>query len=338
MFKNETAGLTEHPSELFSGSSAGLPNTENEEFNEEVQVLIESTGVSDPEGVTIPGRSLNAYALRNIANKGFDEPDLQIFQSTNIVPEYNNANLFPGMYPTLFPFGLGGLDDPKRKVKVSFQKHVDYLFSIHDRSFRYHNSFMFVALNIHQRRLAHLHTYFTVKRSDFLSVAEKLVSISPITLQKASETLQSEKSTFKDLGDDEKEALRLLKEVNAVTTHIPGSQAAKIRARNEIMSYVGAKGVAQLFLTINPCPQHSPVFQVMFGDTKVDLDERYPSLVPGKDRAERLAKDPVAASDFFDLSIECIFEDLFGWDYGKGMSSDAGGILGKLDAFYGTVE
>ncbi|KLO03892.1 hypothetical protein SCHPADRAFT_813002, partial [Schizopora paradoxa] len=213
-----------------------------------------------------------------------------------------------------------------------------YLFSIRDRSFRYHNSFIFVALNLHQRRLAHLHTYFTVKKADFAAVAQKLVSISPETLQKVSSILQTEKGKFCSLNTEEREALKLLNEVNTVTTHIPGSQAAKIRARNEIMSYVGAKGVAQLFLTINPCPQHSPVFQVMFGDNSISLDERYPHLVPGKERAIRLAKDPVAASDFFDFCVSRIFEDLFGWDHVNVRATDKGGILGKLDAFYGTTE
>ncbi len=98
------------------------------------------------------------------------------------------------------------------------------------------------------------------------------------------------------------------------------------------------RGVPQLFLTINPCPQHSPIFQVIYGDMNVNLDDRYPNLVLGKERAERLARDPVAASDFFDFSIRCIFEDLFGWNYAESKSSEEGGILGKLDAFYGTTE
>lgn len=35
----------------------------------------------------------------------------------NIEPinEFNNPNLLLGLYPTLFPYGVGGFDDPKRK-------------------------------------------------------------------------------------------------------------------------------------------------------------------------------------------------------------------------------
>ena len=142
LFKDETAGLSEHPSELFAMHKSNIVSdngTCTNTDNETVHVLIESTGVSDPEGVTVPGQTLNAADLRNMVNKSFTTPDLSIFQSVEVVPEYNNSKLFPGMYPTLFPYGMGGLGDIRRKVKISLQKHVNYLFDIHDRSFRYHN-------------------------------------------------------------------------------------------------------------------------------------------------------------------------------------------------------
>ena len=58
-----------------------------------------------------------------------------------------------------------------------------------------------------------------------------------------------------------------------------------------------------LFLTVNPNPTHSPMFQVIFGDLTVNLDERFPVLVSTTECALQLAKDPVAAADFFDFSI-----------------------------------
>ena len=76
----------------------------------------------------------------------------------------------------------------------------------------------------------------------------------------------------------------------------------------------------------------------MFGDHSVDLTSRFPFLVPSTERALRLAKDPVAAADFFQFCVTCVFEYLFGWDYVAGKSSDRGGILGHLRAFYGTCE
>jgi hypothetical protein len=51
-----------------------------------------------------------------------------------------------------------------------------------------------------------------------------------------------------------------------------------------------------------------------------------------------LAKDPVAAADFFEFCVTCVFEYLFGWDYAARKSTDRGGILGHLRAFYSTSE
>ncbi|KLO10936.1 hypothetical protein SCHPADRAFT_831849, partial [Schizopora paradoxa] len=263
--------------------------------------------------------------------------DLLIAHGSKPMAEYNNTNLFPGMYPTLFPYGFGGFDQSDQRIKVSFEKQVNYLFDIFGHKFRYHSSFMFVALNIIQRRKAHLHTHFIVKRRDFATISSKLISLTPEVLDRAADIVQDE-GTLSKLSEKEQDALLLLKQVNTVTTHVPGSHAAKIRAKSEIMSYIGFKGVPQLFLTINPSPHHNPVFQVMYGDETVNLDERYPDLVDGPTRSIRVAQDPVAASDFFDLSVTCIFRDLFGWDFENGETSDRGGILGELDAFYGSCE
>jgi hypothetical protein len=60
--------------------------------------------------------------------------------------------------------------------------------------------------------------------------------------------------------------------------------------------------------------------------------------VSARERALRLAKDPVAGADFFNFCITSIFRYLFGWDYDKRESVPLGGILGKLEAFYGSSE
>jgi len=80
------------------------------------------------------------------------------------------------------------------------------------------------------------------------------------------------------------------------------------------------------------------MFQVIFGDQTINLDDRFPVLVSCTEHALRLAKDPVAAADFFDFSIQCLFEFLFGWDFVKVKSSVEGGILGWLKAFYVSAE
>ncbi|THU80767.1 hypothetical protein K435DRAFT_621988, partial [Dendrothele bispora CBS 962.96] len=42
------------------------------------------------------------------------------------VSEFNNHSLFPMMYPTLFPYGLGGFGTPERLVPVGMKVHIKH--------------------------------------------------------------------------------------------------------------------------------------------------------------------------------------------------------------------
>jgi hypothetical protein len=324
-FEEETSGFAEHPA-----SSLKEISESNSSF-----VLLERMGVSDPEGAKLTGRAFTASALKNLASR--DLPDLVLHRSSQAVPEYNNPDLMPGMFPTLFPLGLGGFEHSLRSPKLSFQSHANALLDVPDKSFRRHQTFLFVALNIMQRRLSHLHTYFTVRKSNFDTIAKRLTTLTPDILLRLANHLEREGS-FTNLNDVERDALSLLNHVNTISARIPGSQAAKMFTRNEIRSYFGEFGLPQLYFTFNPSVLHSPIFQVMVGDHAVDLTTQFPFIVPSKERALRLAEDPVAAADFFEFCVSSLFESLFGWNFGTKKSKDDGGILGHLLAFYGTCE
>ena len=325
IFTEETAGFAEHPAQLMNNISDSKTSS----------LLIENMGVSDPDGFKINGRSSTASALKKLFSN--HTPDLILHQSSNAIVEYDNPDLMPGMFPTLFPLGIGGFENPARTHKVSFQSHANSLLDVPDRSFRHHQTFIFVALNIMQRRLCHLHTHFTVRKSNFDSIATKLTALSPDILTRLADHLQQEHSATV-LTNSDRDAFTLLNYVNTISARIPGSQAAKIFTRNEIRSYFGEFGLPHLYFTFNPSVTHSPIFQLMVGDRSVDLSTQFPFVVPNKDRALRLVKDPIAAADFFEFCVSSVFQHLFGWDYDRRKSSEKGGILGHLCAFYGTCE
>ncbi|CAF2227872.1 unnamed protein product, partial [Rotaria magnacalcarata] len=60
------------------------------------------------------------------------------------VNEYFNTSFLPGLYPTLFPYGLGGVENERRSVRVSYAKHIRYFLSYHDHRFEMNTSFIFV--------------------------------------------------------------------------------------------------------------------------------------------------------------------------------------------------
>ncbi|PBK59364.1 hypothetical protein ARMSODRAFT_899378, partial [Armillaria solidipes] len=294
-------------------------------------------GVSDVESVKVQGRTFTASALRNLVANDKKKPDLIIFSGENPINEYNNPNLIMGMFPTLFPYGVGGFEDPSRQVAVSFQKQANYYLDISDRAFRYHNSFIFVVMNIFQRREAHLHTHFAVGSSNFEHVAKEITGISAETLTEVAQHLEQEGSV-QSLTAEQKKVFGLLSQVKAIAAKVTGSEASKIMYRNEIRSYVGHFGVPHLFFTANPNPSNSPLFQLMWGDESINLDEHLPEMVEYVQRGMRLAADPVAALDFFNFSIRCVMEYLFGWDFKNKRSSKEGGLLGHIRSFYGTAE
>ncbi|KAL1685485.1 hypothetical protein GGG16DRAFT_66182, partial [Schizophyllum commune] len=294
-------------------------------------------GVSDPESVHLTGRTFTASALRSLLPDQSSRPDLVVHRSSIATPEYKNPDLFPGMFPTLFPQGFGGFEDPKRPTAIAFDKQAEYFLDLDDRCFARHHAYMFVALNILQRRQSHLHTHFTVSRSGFQAIANDLASLPVEHIARVANIFESEGHIdHSDIMGQR--VMKLLSKVRAISAKVPGSQASKLCIRNEIRNYFAYFGMPFLYFTFNPSPVHSPVFQVMYGDNTVDLTNRFPLLPAGPERARRLAEEPVIAADFFQFSFECLFTHLFGWDFKRKHSTSDGGILGHIKAFYGTSE
>ncbi|SJL17394.1 uncharacterized protein ARMOST_20944 [Armillaria ostoyae] len=258
--------------------------------NREEMTLLERMGVSDVESVKVQGRTFTAAALRNLVINPSKKPDLAIFCGEEPVNEYNNPSLIMGM----FPYGVGGFEDPARSVPVSFQKQANYYLDIASRVFRYHSTFF----------------------ANFDSVARELSGLRVETLAEVVKHLEQE-GRIESLTVEQKRVFILLNQVKTIAAKVTGSEVTKITFRNEIRSYVGPFGVPHLFFTANPNPSNSPLFQIMWGDETINLDEKTPTLVEYAKRGMRLAEDPVAALDFFNFTVRCMIEYLFGWDFEK---------------------
>ncbi|KAG2152916.1 hypothetical protein DEU56DRAFT_727287, partial [Suillus clintonianus] len=84
----------------------------------------ESMVVTDVDGHA-SANELRAAAVRHIKNKGGGY--LQIPHDPEPVNEFFNPDLFPMIYPTLFPYGLGGFEDHLRSERLSMKRHVKHL-------------------------------------------------------------------------------------------------------------------------------------------------------------------------------------------------------------------
>ncbi len=232
---NEECAAIDEPiaSQLYTDSDVLVEQDSREDPT--THVMLEHTGIVDPDGASIPANSLIGSALCNLVSNSHGNltPDILIYCGSSAINEYNNPSLFPGMFPTLFPFGIGSADDPRRSPTIKFQKFVEYLLDLDLPNFRYHRSFMFVALNIHQCHQSHLHTAFSVRKDRFEYVAQELSHLSPDIINSVAKHLESE-GKITDLSDSQRKVLTLLKEVNTVSAKIPGSSASKIDVHNDI--------------------------------------------------------------------------------------------------------
>ncbi|KAF5326511.1 hypothetical protein D9611_000714 [Ephemerocybe angulata] len=238
------------------------------------------------------------------------------------------------IYPTLFPYGIGGLENRGRKAALSFKRHVKHLLTLHDSRFQEHYSFPFTVFNILQRRAILLHTSLKVKRSNFKKVAASFASVSPEVLQSVSE--QIGKGTYSFHTPEERQALDLMKEVKLITSNVPASSSSKLVMRNEIKALIIEKGLPSFYLTINPADVYNPLVRLLAG-AEIDIDNLSDHQMSNYwDQSNLVAKNPAVAAKFFNIVLKAFISAILGYDP-KGKNA-GGGILGVVSAYYGCVE
>lgn len=177
----------------------------------------ESVVVTDVNTHTPPGQ-LAAAAVRHVKTKG--KPFVQMGHGPQPMNEFCNVDLFPMLYPTLFPYGCGGFEDKKRRKPISLKEHVKYLFSLGDRRFQTHGSFLFTVFNTLQRRALLLHVSLKVKKSYFSKFAKDFSSVSSKAIDGILEQLEKGGRVVASTNEGRR-VLRLMKEVNLITSKVP---------------------------------------------------------------------------------------------------------------------
>ncbi|KAJ8582755.1 hypothetical protein M405DRAFT_687824, partial [Rhizopogon salebrosus TDB-379] len=109
-----------------------------------------------------------------------------------------------------------------------------------------------------QRRKILLHTSLKVKRESFPAVASNLAAISPWAVHCVTERV-ARGDTITANNEDEKCVLRLMKEVQVITSHVSGSAQARLNMRNEIRGLTYELGMPSFYITINPADVYNPL-------------------------------------------------------------------------------
>jgi hypothetical protein len=182
------------------------------------------------------------------------------------------------LYPTLFPYGIGGMSDDRRRSRLGLKHHVKHLFSLADRRFKEHYSFLFTAFSMIQRHALLFRAHYKGERPNFDYIAAQFGTVSAASVHAVSERIAS--GDYKTSNSNEEHrVLRLMKEVNAINAHIPGSSQSKLVMRNQIRALMVEKGMPSFYITINPEDVYNPLVKFLAGD-EINIDSMSPQDVP----------------------------------------------------------
>ncbi|EUC56046.1 ATP-dependent DNA helicase PIF1, putative [Rhizoctonia solani AG-3 Rhs1AP] len=305
-------------------------------------IPLQFLGVMDTDLSKVSARELMAWGLSNLWSQNqeggyavrygqpvstFGRPP--VGQEVQAIP--TNQNFWEKALPGLYPYGVGGIEGDQ-PVPLSFIEHVRWSLQYHDRRFRLHPTFIFIACNIQQRREALASARIQMRRHDFVAVAHILNSITPKDLEQAAE----EESRSEAPSNP---AIRTLKRhINVTASRVLGSDASRIKLRSRIWSTTACLNPPSLWLTINPDDLHDPIAQVFAGE-EIDMDAFDRTAGPNKDqRAQNIARDPFAAAEFFRYTVTAVLEILLGVRATSSRVHSQPGIFGHVSGYFGTVE
>ncbi|KAL0578897.1 hypothetical protein V5O48_003088 [Marasmius crinis-equi] len=178
---------------------------------------------------------------------------LEIRHEKGFVREFmiKNPSLFPMMYPTLFPYGLGGLDDPIEKLGSQSGRTSNTCATSETRE---HASFLFSSFSMLQRHEMLINTVMKIRNKMYRNMARDFTEVSPSAVAAVSSRI-AEGDTVTWRNQSEKKVLHLMKHARIMTGKVQGSAEAKKHQRNEIRALSMVQGSPAYYITINPALQ-----------------------------------------------------------------------------------
>ncbi|KAI0087676.1 hypothetical protein BDY19DRAFT_1010104, partial [Irpex rosettiformis] len=135
-------------------------------------------GVTEEDIVSM---SFNEQALRAIHHLRMGGNILTVGSSSSPESIYNNPDLFPGLFPWLYPYGVGG-PETVREVDIPRVRYFRACLLYYDRRFQEDAYFPFIVLNQAQIRESSVGGYILTERRNFDKVADRLLSTDPEVL------------------------------------------------------------------------------------------------------------------------------------------------------------
>jgi len=177
----------------------------------------------------ITGEKLNTMgptALAAKAVKHLKEDDgkiLAIGHAEKPESMYDNPQLYPMMFPWLFPYGLGGIGCVSDETsEMSDMMHKRKLLMYHDKRFQMDPHFPLIAFNQEQIKKCITGGYLLTERRNFDDIAERLMNLDMSVLEDLSKRLERG-DRVKPVTDEEKACYAVISDIDHVAGHVQGS-------------------------------------------------------------------------------------------------------------------
>ncbi|CAF2187869.1 unnamed protein product [Rotaria magnacalcarata] len=278
-------------------------------------ISLNTSALIDTDGGATSSIDIRQHLIRriNATNEVVASDDDNIYfipHGRHPVNEYFNTGFLPGLYPTLFPYGMGGVENQYQQVRVTYAKHLRYFLSYHAYRFEMNTAFIFITFNILQRRTACAKVRILVSRPYFTSQSGEINQLTSAEIKLALNQIESSSYDYQS----NPRLATLIKQLKTVSGSVMRSNQSRSNYRVELHSQIFFSGLPNIFITINPCDLHHPLAMKF------------------------AASHPVSIARFFNKLTSTVLSTLVGYDLNRHESHADGGVLGKIYAYYGTVE
>ncbi|KAF5354457.1 hypothetical protein D9758_012381 [Tetrapyrgos nigripes] len=269
--------------------------------------------------------NMTASQLRAKAWEHFDSGGAALAVGHSDAPEsiYNNPQLYPKMFPWLFPYGSGGIGS----THLSESRHKKWLLMYHDKRFQTEPNFPFVAFSHSQIKATTTSAFLMAERRSFPEITQRLLSLDKNVMASIAQRMAKNEKVMPQ-SDQEKACFQFLNDIDHVAGRVEGSTTTKKNMRHEIWSLISHLGAPSWYITLSPADERHPISLYFAGTDEISR----PEIVNEAGRMKALIQNPVAAARFFHFMVEAFLDCILG------RGSDERGLYGDLAAHYGTVE
>lgn len=289
-----------------------------------------TSGIVDIEGVSQPSQ---LKALQHIS-LWKDDKMINVLTGNNILNEETLPSYFTSAFPTIFPWGTGKHLDNRRTgesrldlkrwmrllLKNSSRCDLPWSELTYSRRFQRHRGFVILCYDILRRRHSLSKTNLITSKDTWDTTAPLLHSLTGDKLMAAA----NQAAKHKPITDSA--VKKLLAMVGTIGSTAPGSEERKSYDFARMKSATVRFGLPQIFITLNPADNISPV-ALFYSGENIDVKTFHPRLYLAADRLKTMLDNPLAVVEYFHNTVNTIIGTLI-----------MGGIFGELIHYQGPIE